>query len=45
MFILDTIHQQPLLLCVVIGIAFASICELRLIRQKNTSIDSPEGNS
>ncbi len=35
MSILDIIHQQPLLLCVVAGIAFATFCEVRLMRQKN----------
>jgi hypothetical protein len=37
MSILDVVQQQPLLLCVVIGIAFATFCEVRLIRQKNTT--------
>ncbi len=37
MSILDVVHQQPLLLCVVAGIAFATFCEVRLIRQKNVA--------
>jgi hypothetical protein len=37
LFILDAVHQQPLLLCIVIGIGFASFCEMRLILQKRAA--------
>lgn len=37
MSILDIVQQQPLLLCVVAGLAFATFCEVRLIRQKNAA--------
>jgi hypothetical protein len=37
MSVFDAIQHQPLLYCVLIGIAFASFCELRLIRQSSRS--------
>ncbi len=37
MSILDVVQQQPLLLCVLGGIAFATFCEVRLIRQKSVA--------
>lgn len=40
MSILNAIQQQPILYCILIGIAFASICELRLIRQKSAAAQS-----
>lgn len=41
----DTIQHQPLLYCILIGIAFASYCELKLSRRKNAAAQNRESCS